>query len=48
LNGCLWMAKNNQDVQEGEQDESCEQSALSIRSFSIPLFKLHPKTLPNA
>lgn len=42
LNGCLWMAKNNQDIQEGEQDESCEQPALSV-----PLFKQHPEALPK-
>jgi hypothetical protein len=47
LNGCLWMAKNNQDKQGGEQGESCEQPALSICSFPSPLFKRHPETLPK-
>jgi len=47
LNGCLWMAKNTHNIQEGEQGESCEQSALSIRSFSVPLSKKRPEMLPK-
>jgi len=37
------MAENKQDIQEGEKDESCEQPALSIRNFSIPLLKQPPE-----